>query len=106
MHGNSSVMSSLSREPYEAAALLDRLQNEAAHFRAIDDAALCEAVGSSKVLNVCMLAAAVQLSQGQDYGLAGAVGIDELRAALKLCVKERFVSLNEAAVDATVEALK
>lgn len=100
-----SVMSSLSQEPYTAAPLLDHLASVVPHFAAIDDAALCESVGSRKVLNVCMLTAAVRLSEKTGCGLRDAISIDELTAALKACVKERFVDLNCAAIDATIRAL-
>lgn len=100
-----SVMTSLQNESYDSDSLLSYLKEQAPHFAAIDDGAICEAVGSRKVLNVAMLAAAVQLSQDATFGLHGAIGIDDLKAALQACVKERFVALNIAAVDAAIGAL-
>jgi indolepyruvate ferredoxin oxidoreductase beta subunit len=101
-----SVMSSLSRQPYDAAALVDYLRAQAPHFAAIDDAGICKAVGSSKVLNVALLTAAVQLSADLDCGLRDAVSIDALKSAMQSCVKERFVQLNGQAIDATIAALQ
>lgn len=100
-----SVMSSLNKDAYEAEPMLDYLREQVLHFTAVDDEAICQQVGSRKVLNVVMLTAAVRMSQGSSFGLHGAIGIDELKDALEACVKERFVDLNIAAVDATVDVL-
>lgn len=101
-----SVMTDLSGEAYRTEPIIEYLASAAAHFYAVDDAAICDRAGSRKVLNVAMLAVAVQLSTGVDYGLRGAMSIDELKEALKNCVKERFIALNCESVDIAVEALR
>jgi indolepyruvate ferredoxin oxidoreductase beta subunit len=101
-----SVMADLSGETYRTEPIIEYLASTTAHFCAVDDAAICDKAGSRKVLNVAMLAVAVQLSAGVDYGLRGAIGIDELKEALKNCVKERFIALNCESVDIAVEALR
>ncbi len=100
-----SVMADLGAAPYNPQAVLDRLEREAAWFVAVDDAVLCRKAGSRKALNVVMLAMAVQVSVDQARrdvacGLGDAICIPELKAALKRCVKPRFVDMNLAAIDA------
>lgn len=100
-----SVSTNLSGKPYEAKPLLDYLSATAPHFAAIDENAICEQVGSRKVVNIIMLTAAVYLSAHAGYGLQGAITMDEFTQALRACVKPRFVNLNLRAVDATVAQL-
>lgn len=58
----------------------------------VDGASICQAVGSPKVLNIALLAAAVK---------AGALGITraELEAAIRSRVNERFWDMNLRAVE-------
>ena len=97
-----SVETTLSGEPYEAEPLLAYLEGAAPHFLAVDEAAICEAVGSRKVANLVMLASAVAASSGTSFGLRGAIGADELVHAMEACVKPAFVALNRAAIDAAI----
>ena len=97
-----SVETILSGEPYEAEPLLAYLEGAAPHFLAIDEAAICEEVGSRKVANLVMLASAVAASNGTSFGLRGAIGTDELVRAMEACVKPAFVALNRAAIDAAI----
>lgn len=100
-----SVSTNLSGKPYEAAPLLAYLQTVCPHFAAVDEDAVSRQIGSRKAVNIVMLTAAVYLSEQADYGLRGAIGMDELREALQKCVKPRFIELNLAAIDATVAQL-
>ena len=47
------------------------------------------------------IAAGERVSRGRE----GAVTIDDMRAAIEVCVKPRFVDMNLAAIDIAVEAL-
>ena len=97
-----SVETTLSGEPYEAEPLLAYLEGAAPHFLAVDEAAICEEVGSRKVANLVMLASAVAASNGTSFGLRGAIGTDELVRAMEACVKPAFVALNRAAIDTAI----
>ena len=61
----------------------------------MDDEALVAEVGNRKALNTILLAKAVQAA---DMGIS----LDDLRAAIKVCVKERFVPLNLKAIEVAV----
>lgn len=100
--GIPSVVSDLAGKPYEPDQVLDALQQAAPHFVRIDDVSICEQVGSAKVLNVALLAAAVAESNRQGCGLGDAISVDELKAALQACVKPRFLDMNIAAIDAVL----
>lgn len=64
-------------------------------FVLVDDAALCNQVGTRKVLNMILLAVALDKST---IGLS----VDDLKEAVKVSVKERFVTLNLDAIDLAV----
>lgn len=91
---------------YDADAVVAALANGDAsgllqpqqQFVAIDDAAICEAAGSRKVLNVGMLAAAVRLSNERNCGLCDTVSMCDLTSALTACVKPQFLEMNLKAV--------
>lgn len=93
------VSSALSKTPYEPQAVLADLQKELSQqgssFVAVDDRALCEAVGTRKALNMILLAVALDQS---NLGLS----IDDLKQAVKVCVKEKFVDMNLKAIDLAV----
>lgn len=90
------VTAALSKTPYRAETVISRLSEQLAGsstFRAVDDESLCAEVGSRKVLNTLLLATA--LATG-----CLPLDLDDLRRAIKACVKPRFVDLNLAAIDA------
>ena len=58
----------------------------------VDDVRIMEQVGNRKALNVVLLACA--LSQAD-----GPLTLDDLREAVRQCVKPRFVEMNLAAID-------
>lgn len=95
------VTATLSDQPYEPAAMIDylasTLNNVAGkpRFVPVQDAELCDQVGTRKVLNMILLAVALDQS---DIGL----GVDDLKEAVKTSVKERFVALNLEAIDLAV----
>lgn len=93
-----SVTAALAGAPYDGAAVIGALrsaladQAPAARLVAVDDAAVTTAVGTSRVLNMALLGAA--LATG-GFPLA----LDDLREAVRACVKPQFVALNLAAID-------
>ena len=92
------VTAVLAGAPYDGAAVIGALrsaladQAPAARLVAVDDAAVTTAVGTSRVLNMALLGAA--LATG-GFPLA----LDDLREAVRACVKPQFVALNLAAID-------
>lgn len=100
------VTATLSDQPYdprEMIAFLDSTLNDpsaknsckSSSFVAVKDDALCDQVGTRKVLNMILLAVALDKS---DIGL----GVDDLKEAVKVSVKDRFVDLNLEAIDLAV----
>ena len=69
-----------------------------ARLLVVDDAELVAASKARKALNVMLLACALD---------TGAVPIttDDLRDAVRVCVKPRFVDMNLAAIDAALESI-
>ncbi len=92
------VTAALAGAPYDGAAVIGALrsaladQAPAARLVAVDDAAGTTAGGTSRVLNMALLGAA--LATG-GFPLA----LDDLREAVRACVKPQFVALNLAAID-------
>lgn len=89
------VTASLSKNPYRAVDVLTALQGQVERLVIVDDEALVAEVGNRKALNTILLAKAVQAA---DMGIS----LDDLRAAIKVCVKERFVPLNLKAIEVAV----
>lgn len=92
------VTAPLSGQPYDGKTVIEGIrkalleQATEAQMVVVDDAAIADAVGTARVLNVALLAAALS---------AGCVplSIDDLRRAVRECVKPQFVDLNLAAID-------
>lgn len=93
------VTAALSDNPYRGADVLSALQDYFAEnpsrLVVVNDRALMRAVRNRKALNTVMLAAALE---GGHVPLT----IDDLKAAIRVCVKPKFVDMNLAAVDAVV----
>ena len=89
------VTAALSKEPYRASDVIAGLQEQVERLIVVDDEALTQQVGSRKALNTILLAKAVQAA---DLGIS----LDDLRAAIEVCVKERFVPLNLKAIEVAV----
>ena len=99
--GIPSVVADLMDAPYEPAKVLKELEAAVPHFASVDAHAICQKVGSPKVLNVALLAAAVRESNKTTCGMGSAITMDNLKNALAACVKPQFLEMNLAAVDAT-----
>ena len=93
------ITAALSTEPYLAeatiASLRGRLNGSAeapARFVLVDDEAVLSQVGNRKALNTVLLAFALKTGHLP-------LSLDDLREAVRACVKPRFVELNLAAID-------
>lgn len=93
------ITAALSTEPYLAeatiASLRGRLNGSAAapaRFVLVDDEAVLSQVGNRKTLNTVLLAFALKTGHLP-------LSLDDLRDAIRACVKPRFVELNLAAID-------
>lgn len=93
------VTAALSANPYQGARVIAGLVQafEATPDRllVVPDAALLKRVGSRKALNTVLLASAVALGKLP-------LSVDDVRAAVRECVKPAFVDLNLGAIDITV----
>ena len=93
------ITAALSTEPYLAeatiASLDERLNGSAeapVRFVLVDDEAVLSQVGNRKALNTVLLAFALKTGHLP-------LSLDDLRDAIRACVKPRFVDLNLAAID-------
>ena len=93
------VTASLGGSSYRAEEMLSFLNEKAGRLIVIDGGELCRRAGSPTVLNTVLLGAASE---------CGALGIttEEMKEAVRANVKERFVSLNEKALDLGSGAVK
>lgn len=105
--GQPPATADLSAAPYDPSAVLDELRRQGVNLLVVDDQKLCGCLGSRKALNIVMLAATLAaVSPDGPYassGLSGQLGIDEMRQAVKECVKPRFVEMNMRAIDLACE---
>lgn len=93
------ITAALSSEPYLAKATVTSLEKrlnvragEPARFVLVDDEAVLSQVGNKKALNTVLLAFALKTGHLP-------LSLDDLRDAIRACVKPRFVELNLAAID-------
>lgn len=94
------VTAALSKNPYRAEDVMAGLERSfasmpKARLVLVDDAALVEKAGSRKALNTMLLARAVATGRLP-------ISVDEVKAAVRACVKPRFVEMNLAAIDAAL----
>lgn len=105
--GQPPATADLSAAPYDPSAVLDELRRQGVSLLVVDDQKLCGCLGSRKALNIVMLAATLAaVSPDGPYassGLSGQLGIDEMRQAVKECVKPRFAEMNMRAIDLACE---
>ena len=93
------ITAALSTEPYLAEATiaslggrLNECADAPARFILVDDEAVLSQVGNRKALNTVLLAFALKTGHLP-------LSLDDLRDAVRACVKPRFVELNLAAID-------
>lgn len=95
------VTAALSKDPYQGSRIIARLKEvfkEAGkedRLVLVDDASLTQEVGTTRVLNTILLA--VALNQG-----AVPLTVDDLRQAIRVCVKPQFIDLNLHAIEVAV----
>ncbi len=90
------VTATLNETPYQGERVLDALRSRfadtPARLKVVDDAGLLARVGSRKALNTVLLASALGLGRLP-------LDLDDLREAVRVCVKPQFVELNLRAID-------
>ena len=90
------VTAALNETPYQGERVLDalcsRFADTPARLKVVDDAGLLARVGSRKALNTVLLASALGLGRLP-------LDLDDLREAVRVCVKPQFVELNLRAID-------
>ena len=93
------ITAALSTEPYLAEATIASLRGRLngcaaapARFVLVDDEAVLSQLGNKKALNTVLLAFALKTGHLP-------LSLDDLRDAVRACVKPRFVELNLAAID-------
>lgn len=93
------VTASLTGSAYDGNEMLELLQEKVKNLVLIDGEAICNEVGSAKVLNVALLGAA---------GECGVLGfsLDEIKTTVKNKLSEKFVSINIAALDAGAQSAR
>ena len=86
------VTSSLSGGNYSGQDMIRYLQERTDNLLVVDGEEICRRAGSSKVLNVALLGAAAK---------SGALGIteEEMLNAVRKNVKEKYIALNETALE-------
>lgn len=87
------VTASLASKPYEGQEMLDYLQKKVEHLIIVDGEQATQNLGSSKVLNVVLLGAAIACSKID-------ISMEEIRDAVAKKVPEKFLELNCRALEA------
>lgn len=90
------VTAALSSDPYRGPRIIEQLvgafEPSPDRLLIVPDAALLKRVGNRKTLNTVLLASAIATG-------CVPLSLDDLREAIKVCVKPQFVDLNLKAVD-------
>lgn len=100
----------LKAELYDPASVIEALKNQGIAVSVVDDQNLCKVLGARKALNIMMLAHAINTvntdPRFENNELRNAISLDEMRDAIKACVKEKFVTMNLTAVDLVLQSAK
>lgn len=98
--GMAPIVSDFKAAPYDPDSMIAGLKQRVSHLVVVDDATLCDELGSRKALNIIMLAYALSAVNDSRFhnGLCGKITLDDMRAIIPTCVKERFVALNLEAI--------
>ena len=102
-------MANFKRQTYDPQHLIDDMQAAGVKMVVVDDAELVHRLGEPKALNVMMLAyaiIAVNKRQYCVYALRGAITLEDIEAAIPLCVKRKLVSVNEKAIKVVQQAAR
>lgn len=87
------VTASLAAKVYEGQDMLDYLEKKVQRLVIVDGQQIMDELGSSKVLNVILLGAAIACNEID-------ISVEEIRQAIKEKVPDRFYELNLRALDA------
>ncbi|HAM16599.1 MAG TPA: pyruvate ferredoxin oxidoreductase [Eggerthellaceae bacterium] len=94
------VTAALSPEPYRGARIIEQLcrcvDMESGRLVIVPDEAILKRVGNRKALNTVLLACAIGTGHLP-------LNVDDLRSAIRSCVKPAFVDLNLKAIDEALE---
>lgn len=90
------VTASLTNSDYDGIEMLDYLKAKVKNLIVVDGDSICAACGSSKVLNIVLLAAAAK--SGMLF-----MNTEELKNAIQNKIPEKFRELNLKAVDSVTE---
>ena len=94
------VTAALSADPYRGERVIEQLKQafeaDPDKLAIVVDGGILQRVGGRKALNTVLLASAVDLGRLP-------LTLDDLRAAIKVCVKPRFVGMNLKAIEAATE---
>ena len=93
------VTSSLSTKVYEGKDMIDYLEKKVERLVVVNSEKAAKQLGSSKVLNVVLLGAAIASNEID-------ISMDEIRNAIKEKVPEKFHELNNHALDAGAKLYK
>ncbi len=88
------VTATLSGSDYDSGPMLDYLKSQVRHLVIVDTETACRDLGSSKVLNMVLLGAAIRTG-------ALDISMDEIQDALRENVKPEYYDLNISALDYT-----
>ena len=104
------VMANFKRQTYDPQHLIDDMQAAGVKMVVVDDAELVHRLGEPKALNVMMLAYAIiavnKREDCVDNALCGAITLEDIEAAIPLCVKRKLVSVNEKAIKVVQQAAR
>ena len=94
------MTAALSTKPYRTEDVIEALGAALAEsggkLEVVDAAPILEELGNRRALNTVLLASAVACG-------AVPLTVDELKEAIRACVKPRFIEMNLAAVDAVAD---
>ena len=93
------VTASLSGSGYDGTECLDFLKNNVRNLVVVDGDEVCKECGSSKVLNIALLAAAANTGKLD-------LSVNELKSAIKNRVSEKFHEINFKAIDIVCRGTK
>ncbi|MGN0301341.1 MAG: 2-oxoacid:acceptor oxidoreductase family protein [Anaerotardibacter sp.] len=100
--GIPAVTAAWSKEIYQPMAVVEELESKGINVVVVDDQRLCNRLASRKCLNVIVLAYALHavnsLEHLQTNALSGQITLDDMKAAIPLCVKTKLVDINQRAI--------
>ena len=88
---------------YDPQILVEEIKSKGVNIVVVDDVEICTRLDSRKILNIAMLAYALLVVSNdplcENNELRGNLGLEEMREAIPVCVKEKFIAMNMNAID-------